>query len=189
MVSAHGQFAQKLSRMNFVTGFYETLLGAGSLETLLDAAALAVRARAGDANVALFILEKQGFNIHLVPAQNEKHDIGRRQFRQWFTAGAVKNISLAGQVCSAQRMLTLGMQASPALLKKISMVAVPLGILGQAVGFVLLWRSAEEPLQRESLESIAAITSGLRVAILAYRAAADTRLPAPSLTIHNSLSS
>jgi len=189
MVTAHGQFAQKLSRMNFVTGFYETLLGSGSLETLLDAAALAIQARAGDSNVAVFILEKQGFDIHFVSAREDLHDIGREHFQEWFTTEAVKNISLAGQICSAQRMLTLGMQASPVLLKKIFIAAVPLGILGQAVGFVLLWRSAENPIQRQSLESIAAVTSGLRAAILTCRGAADTKPVGSSMMVHNNLSS
>lgn len=182
MVGAHGQFAQKLSRLTFVAGFYETLLGCGDLQTLLDSAAMAIQARAGDPNTAIFILEKQGFDIHLVASQKDKTNLSREHFQQWFTSQAVKNIAMTGQVCSAERMLTLGMQASPALLKQISVAAVPLGILGRAVGFILLWRSAQRPLLREELESIAAAASGLRAAILACRGAADPNSPASPLT-------
>lgn len=188
MVSAHGQFAQKLSRVTFVTGFYEALLGSGNLEALLDTAALAIQARLGQTNVAIFILEKQGFDIHLVSALQDKPSIDREHFQQWFTTAAVKNVALAGQVCSSERLLTLGMLASPALLKQISVAAVPLGLLGQAVGFVLLWRSADQPLQRENLESIAAVASGLRSAILAHRGAADLKPAVSLLEVHNNLS-
>lgn len=188
MVSAHGQFAQKLSRMTFVTGFYEALLGSGNLEALLDTAALAIQARLGQTSVAVFILEKQGFDIHLVSAQ-DKLPLGREHFQQWFTPAAVKNVALAGQVCSAQRLLALGMLASPALLKQISVAAVPLGILGHAVGFVLLWRSADQPLLRDQLETVAAVASGLRAAILAHRGAADLKPAVSLLEVHNNLPS
>jgi hypothetical protein len=189
MVSAHGQFAQKLSRMTFVTGFYETLLGSGNLEALLDTAALAIQARLRQANVAVFILEKQGFDIHLVSAAQDKPPLGREHFQQWFTTAAANNVALAGQVCSAERLLTLGMQASPALLKQISIAAVPLGVLGHAVGFVLLWRSADQPLLRDQLETVAAVASGLRAAIQAHRGAADTIPPVQPIAVNSQLSS
>jgi hypothetical protein len=79
------------------------------------------------------------------------------------------------------------MQASPALLKQISIAAVPLGILGRAVGFVLLWRSADQPLLRDQLETVAAVASGLRSAILAHRGAADIKSQDTSLAIHTDL--
>jgi len=185
MVGAHGQFAQKLSRMTFVAGFYESLLGCGNLQSLLDTAALAIQARLRQTSVAVFILEKNGFDIHQVSSSQEKTGLIREQFEQWFTPASVRSMALAGQVCSAQRMLTLGMQASPALLKQISLAAVPLGILGQAVGFVLLWRPADQPFQRDQLEAVAAAASGLRSAILAHRGCAavktaDSSLAAPA---------
>lgn len=175
MVAAHGQFAQKLSRLTFVTGFYETLLGCGTLEALLDKAAMSIRLRISNAGVAVFVLEKQGYDIHIAAAPAGQPPVGRDDLQQWFSVDAVAAVCMAGRVCSASRLLTLGMQAPPGFLKQVSMTAVPLGILGCAVGFVLLWRSADEPILPEQVETLAAAASGLRAAIVAHRNAADPK--------------
>lgn len=175
MVAAHGQFAQKLSRLTFVAGFYEALLGCGTLETLLDKAALSIRSRIPNAGVAVFVLEKQGFDIHIAAAPAGQPLVGRDDLQQWFTPETAAAVARAGRICSANRLLALGMQAPPAFLKQVSMTAVPLGILGCAVGFVLLWRSAEQPILPEQMETLAAAAAGLRAAILTHRNTADPK--------------
>lgn len=175
MVAAHGQFAQKLARLTFVAGFYETLLACGTLETLLDKAAQSIRWRIPGAGVAVFLLEKQGFDIHIAPAPEDQPAVGREDLQQWFSADTVAAVARAGRICSAARLLTLGMQAPPGVLKQVALVAMPLGILGCAVGFVLLWRAADNPIQPEQIETLAAAAAGLRAAIAAKRTAPDPK--------------
>ena len=175
MVGAHGQFAQKLSRLTFVAGFYEKMLGCGSLETLLDKAALTIQSRISGARVAIFLIEKHGYDIHIAPSPENVLPINREDFQRWFTTQTVGNIASAGQVCTKQHLLTLGMQAPPALLKQVSMMALPLGVLGCAVGVVLVWRAAQEPIQGEQMDSLSAAAAGLRAAILAHRDPAELK--------------
>ncbi|HOQ05574.1 MAG TPA: hypothetical protein PKY88_10215 [Anaerohalosphaeraceae bacterium] len=177
MVAAHGQFARKLARLTFVAGFYETLLGCGTLETLLDKAAQSICSRIPDAGVAVFLLEKGGFDIHIAAAPQGAPAVGRDELQQWFTADTAAAVALAGRVCSANRLLSLGMQAPPGVLKLVSLSAVPLGVLGCAVGFVLVWRSAENPIRPEQMETLAAAAAGLRAAVLAHRSAAADLKP------------
>jgi len=175
MVAAHGQFAQKIARLTFAAGFYETLLSCGTLETLLDKAAQSIRSRIPDAGVAVFLLEKQGFDIHIAAAPQGTFAVGRDELQQWFTVETATAVALAGRICSANRLLSLGMQAPPGVLKQLSPAAVPLGVLGCAVGFVLVWRTADNPIRPEQLEALAAAAAGLRAAVLAHRSAADLK--------------
>ena len=59
-------FSHKISRLNFVAQFYETLLAASNIESLLDSAAAAVQSRVIGSNVAILLLETNGFDIHCI---------------------------------------------------------------------------------------------------------------------------
>ena len=73
------------------------------------------------------------------------------------------------RICSLDQLLRMGLQGSPAVLKTISLVAIPLGRFGQAVGFVLVYRPAHLPLQAEELSRLAAVSVGLRQAIGSFQ--------------------
>ena len=167
MVQAHGEFSRKISRLSFVTAFYEALLSASNIESLLDTAAAAISTRISEVNVAIFVLEKNGFDIHCVK-NPESSPVSLEQIESWFTARSARDISLSGQVCSVNRMLALGMIANPKHLKEISVAAVPLGTLGQASGFVMLWRGADRPFSKGELETVVSVSSGLRGAMESF---------------------
>lgn len=164
MVEAHGQFARKLSRLSFVSQFYETLLSSSNIESLLDAATGAIQARVSGSNVAIFLLESNGFDIHFIK-DPKWSPLSVEQVEGWFSTETVRDISMSSQVCGVERLLELGMQANPKELKQIAAAAVPLGALGQASGFTLLWRQAEKPFTKSELETIASVAGGLRYAI------------------------
>lgn len=164
MVATHGQFCSKISRLTFMTQFYETLLSSSNIESLLDTAAAAIQSRVSGSNVAIFLVESNGFDIHFIK-DPDFSPVSVEEVEDWFTTESVHDISLSNQVCSISRLLELGIQANPKDLKGLSVSAVPLGTLGPVAGFVLLWRQADQPFGKGELETISSIASGLRYAI------------------------
>ena len=63
----------------------------------------------------------------------------------------------------------MGLSANPAMLKKLSIAAIPLSRVGPSVGVILLYRSAENPLRPKELSRIASVTIGLGKAIMLCR--------------------
>ncbi len=168
MVSAHEQFSLKLTRAAFAVSFYESLLACTGLEETLDRAVSLIRADIPQCGAAIFLAEANGFDVHLARPE-DSHAIEKTHFQCWFTRDIVRQISQTNRVCSLYEMLKMGLQAPPSAVKTLSAAAVPLGRLGQGVGFVLIYRSAESPLLPEELSRVAGITAGLREAIIRFK--------------------
>lgn len=163
IVSAHREFSLKLARLNFAVSFYEALLSAADREALLDIAVQSIRTEIDDASAAVFLLEDNGFDVHLAGGLYEAAE--SHSFRDWFTRGLVDHISRTNRVCSLEQLLRMGLQGPPAILKTLSAAAVPLGRFGQGLGFIFVYRHAGHPLTSEELSRVAGISSGLRDAM------------------------
>ena len=161
IVSAHREFSLKLSRLNFAVSFYEALLSANDHDELLDIAVQCIRRDIDEAGAAIFLLEDNGFNVHL--ADTGLSDTAEsHSFQDWFTRRLVDHISRTNRVCSLEQLLRMGLQGPPAVLKTLSAAAVPLGRFGQGLGFIFIYRDAAHPLTGEELSRVAAISNGLR---------------------------
>jgi len=171
MVSAHDQFSLKLTRLAFAASFYESLLACTGLEETLDRAVELLRANVPQSGAAIFLAEASGFDVHLAKSADQ-NQVEKSHFQCWFTRQIVRQISQTNRVCTLSEMLKMGLQAPPSALKTLSAAAVPLGRLGQGVGFVLVYRTAESPLLAEELSRIAAVTPGLREAVIRFKPAA-----------------
>lgn len=178
MVSAHEQFLLKLTRLAFATSFYESLLGCAGLEEMLDRAVLQIRAAIAQSGAAIVLIETGGFDVHIAKSA-DRQQVEQSHIHNWFTPDIVRQISHTNRICSLSDMLKMGLQASPSALKTLSAAAVPLGRLGLGVGFILIYRNAENPLLAEELSSIAAVTPGLREAIIRFKPI-DTEIKACS---------
>jgi len=168
MVTAHREFATKLAKLTFVTSFYESLLQSDDLADLLDAAVWGIREAVTGADTAVFLLAENGFDVHVADA-GISDPVEKREFQHWFTRELVSSVSQMNRVCSLEKLLKMGLQGPPAILKTISIAAIPLGRLGQGIGFVLVYRPAHLPLQAEELSRVAAISVGLRAAIESFQ--------------------
>lgn len=164
IVSAHQEFSQKLSRLNFAASFYETLLAAADREAVLDMAAQGIGSEIDEAGAAVFLLAEHGFEMHFTDAGSPAGAEGQ-SFQDWFTRSLVDHISRTNRICSLEQLLRMGLQAPPAMLKTLSAAAVPLGRFGEGMGFIFVYRYAARPLTAEELSRVAAITSGLRDAL------------------------
>ena len=168
MVSAHREFSTKLAALSFAASYYESLLGCTDLEDLLDTAVQGIREAAKETDAAIFLLSDNGFDVHIADT-GVADPVEKRQFQHWFTRELVNSVSQMNRICSLDQLLRMGLQGSPAVLKTISLAAIPLGRFGQAVGLVLVYRPAHLPLQTEELSRLAAVSTGLREAIDSFQ--------------------
>ena len=168
MVSAHREFSTKLAALSFVASYYESLLGCTDLDDLLDTAVQGIREDVKETDAAIFLLSENGFDVHIADT-GVADPVEKRQFQHWFTREMVNSVSQMNRICSLDQLLRMGLQGSPAVLKTISLAAIPLGRFGQAVGFVLVYRPAHLPLQTEELSRLAAVSTGLREAIDSFQ--------------------
>ena len=168
MVSAHREFSTKLAALSFAASYYESLLGCTDLDDLLDTAVQGIREAVKETDAAIFLLSENGFDVHIADT-GVADPVEKRQFQHWFTRELVNSVSQMNRICSLDQLLRMGLQGSPAVLKTISLAAIPLGRFGQAIGFVLVYRPAHLPLQTEELSRLAAVSTGLREAIDSFQ--------------------
>ncbi|MHC5144998.1 MAG: hypothetical protein ACYSOX_05160 [Planctomycetota bacterium] len=168
MVSAHREFSTKLAALSFAASYYESLLGCTDLDDLLDTAVQGIREAVKETDAAIFLLSENGFDVHIADT-GVADPVEKRQFQHWFTRELVNSVSQMNRICSLEQLLRMGLQGSPAVLKTISLAAIPLGRFGQAVGFVLVYRPAHLPLQTEELSRLAAVSTGLREVIDSFQ--------------------
>lgn len=170
MVSAHQQFSLKLANLTFSAAFYEAILSCSDLEHLLDTATDAIRNQISEAGAGIFLLDAHGFDVYIADA-GLADQIEKSHFQSWFTRDLVDDISRTSRVCSLEHLLRMGLQGPPAILKTISAAAVPLGRMGEGIGFIWVYRPAHLPLTKEELSQVAGISTGLRVAIQSFQTA------------------
>ena len=106
MVSAHQEFSLKLAKLNFAVSFYESLLSANDRDEILDIAVQCIRSNTDEASAAIFLLEDNGFNVHLADAGLSEHSESHF-FQDWFTRRLVNHISRTNQVCSLEQLLRM----------------------------------------------------------------------------------
>lgn len=106
------------------------------------------------------------FELHMFESEKP---IGLEKYRleNCFTAELVEQICKANKLLSLDDMFAMGLQGNLAGLNKISAVTVPLGDLGQSLGFVLIYRSSQNELTTDELYRVSAIRAGLSRAIQA----------------------
>ncbi len=168
MVSAHRDFSTKLAALSFAASYYESLLGCTDLDDLLDTTVQGIRQAVKEADAAVFLLSENGFDVHIADV-GVADPVEKKEFQHWFTREMVQSVSQMNRICSLEQLLRMGLQGSPAILKTISLAAIPLGRFGQPLGFVLVYRPAHLPLQSEELSRLAAVTVGLRKAIGSFQ--------------------
>lgn len=168
MVSAHKDFVKQLTIMTFGVKFYESVLDQPDLGSLLDMAVDTIASVVNNSKVSIFLLRDKTFDIHMANA-TDPIEVEHIDFESCFTSEVVKEISRATHVCSLDEMCHQGLFASPAILGSISAAAVPLGHVGDPVGFILLHRSVDNKLQNDEIEQVAGITTGLCSAIQTFR--------------------
>jgi len=167
MVLANKDVIEQLRLLTYTVDFYESITGEIDMTALLDKAARQVRQFVKDCNVAIFLTNSSGFELHM--AADNPIEIGENNIESCFTEGLVNEICRLNKISSLDDMCNMGLQGNPNILNSISAAAIPLGRFSEPVGFILICRGAENILTARELEKVATITPGLRNAINACR--------------------
>ena len=164
IVSAHGDFVRQLCNLGFGVKFYESLLGESNTSGILGTAAELIKDCVADCNVAVFLVDNGGFELH-VEDEKAPIDIDSGRLESYFTSEVADNICRSNKVCSLEDMFEMGLIGNLGELGRICAAAIPLGRSGAAVGFILLYRSSQKKFGRDELEKVVGITPGLLRAI------------------------
>jgi len=163
MVLANKDVIEQLRILTYTVDFYESISGEVDMTVLLDKGARQVRQFVQDCNVAIFLSNSNGFELHM--ADDTPIEVDGSKIESYFTEEVVNDICRSNKICSLDDMCKIGLQGNPNVFNNISAAAVPLGRFSEPVGFILICRSAENKLTSGELEKVATITPGLRNAI------------------------
>ena len=195
LIGAQREFIKKLNTISFVASFYESIVGTTDLNNLLYTAVRIIKAETDDATVILFLRESADdlrfaifdWRLGLVQqstianGQSPAGDaLGRKiPLEACFTPELMDGICRSNKVCTLEDMFAMGLQGNLTELNKISAVAIPLGLPGSPLGFMLLYRSSQNKLSADEIERVSAVTYGLSRAIASCQSFChkDTKTP------------
>lgn len=164
IVATQKDFIKKLKTLSFVVDFYESITGQTELNILLSNTADCLRQSFCDTNLAVFLLKSDSFQVHTFES-DQPTDIDTEQLTGSFSLEVVNNIANANKLCLAEDMFAMGLQGNLKMFSKICIRAVSLCANGSPVGFIMVYRSAQNEFRADELEKITAITPGLTRAI------------------------
>jgi hypothetical protein len=168
LIAAQRDFIKKLDTISFTANFYETIVGATDLSSLILTAGKLIKDEIPDANIAFFLCQADSFELHMFES-NQPIALGKQRLENCFSPELVDNICKSNKICTLDDMFAMGLQGNLTSLNKISAVTVPLGRLGSSRGFILICRSSQNKLTADELNNICAITCGLSRAIASCR--------------------
>ena len=169
IIAAQREFIKRLDTIGFTAGFYEAIVGASDLSSLLLTTDKLIKDEIPDANVAFLLRQADSFELHMSEV-DKPITLEKQQLENCFTPELVDNICKSNKLCTLDDMFAMGLQGNLVSLNKISAVTVPLNQLGLSLGFILIYRSSQNKLTADELSNISAVTSGLSRAIASCQA-------------------
>lgn len=169
-ISAQAEFIKRLNTINFTASFYEAILAAADLSSLLYTAGKIIKNEISDTNVTFFLLADGSFELYMFDS-DKPIALEKQHFENCFTPEVVDNICKANKICCLDDMFAMGLQAPLGKFGKISAFTIPLGRAGSSLGFILIYRESPGKLTSEELKNITAVTCGLSGAIRSFQAA------------------
>jgi hypothetical protein len=166
LIAAQREFIKRLNTISFTASFYESILATNDLSKLLYIAGKLIKDELSHANVTFFLRQAEGFELHMFQS-DEPITLEKHRMENYVGAELVESICKANKVCTLDDMFAMGLQGNLVGLNQISAVTIPLGELGQSLGFILIYRSSQEGIAANELNRICAMTRGLSRAIQA----------------------
>jgi len=164
ILKAHTDFISHLKNFQFAADFYENILGVTSSEHLARAVGEYFTANLDEINMAIVFMSANRPQIYIYSSDSKLEDIPN-QIGPYITPRMVQLVCQTGSICSPDQLCEMGFFASPAVLKKISLAAIGLNTAGPALGMLLVYRSAKEPLGKCELTKIASVVPGISIAL------------------------
>jgi hypothetical protein len=164
LVAAQRSFIKKLKTISFTAGFYESILGATDLNSLLYRAVKQIRRKIDEATIVFFLRQAESFEIYVFDS-GRPPALGRQQLEGCFSQELAENICQSNKVHTLEDIFEIGVGGDFTALSGVSAVTIPLGVFGSSSGFILICRAADERLTADETGDISAVTSGLSQAI------------------------
>jgi hypothetical protein len=168
LIAAQRDFIKRLDTISFTANFYETIAGITELSSLILLASKLIKDETADANVAFFLRQADNFELHIFES-TQPILLEKQGLENCFTPEVVDNICKSNKICTLDDMFAMGLQGNLTRLNEISAATIPLSQLGPSLGFILIYRSAQNKLTADELNNIAAISPGLSRAIASCR--------------------
>jgi hypothetical protein len=169
LISAQRDFIKRLDTISFTANFYETIVGTMDLSSLILIASKLIKEATGGANVTFFLHQGENFELHMFESE-QPILLEKQRLENCFTPEVVDNICKSNKICSLDDMFAMGLEGNLTGLNEISAATIPLSQLGPSLGFILIYRSAQNKLSPNELNNIAATAPGLSRAIASCQA-------------------
>jgi hypothetical protein len=163
-VAAQKDFIKSLNTIGFAADFYEAIAGLTELNELLCTAGNLIKDQIPDANVAFSLLANNNFELHIFES-DQPINLEDKRIENFFTTELVNEIAKSNRICTIDDMLAMGLAGNPRCIEKVTAVG--------SLGFVLVYRSSQKPLDNDELKCITQIAPGLSRAIAACRVLAN----------------
>lgn len=167
LVGAQREFVRRLNQIGFAARFYKGLLGAADLRTVVIQAGRLIREELQGARVVLFLRQGEGGETRAWDVE-PACDSQEVRLEEYLTPDLAAGISKSNRLCTMDDLFGMGLEGNRQVLNQFSAATVPLNDLGRSLGFLLLCRSVEHPLQNDELERVTLVTCGLSQAIRGY---------------------
>jgi len=166
-ITAQKDFIKRLDTISFRANFCESIAGTGDLNELLYTAGKLIQEEIADSNVAFFLRQAEGFKLHIFGGGDGTCEW--QHMENFFTAELVDNICKSNKLCTLNSLFAMGLKGNLGQLNKISAVTIPLNHAGLSLGFILIYRPAQNKLTESELNNVCAVTTGLSQAIASCR--------------------
>jgi len=174
LIAAQRDFIRRLNTISFAADFYKSIIGIADLNRLLSTARKLIKDELANANISFFLRNTNSSTVPSglwdTPESDKSIASANKRLEKYFTNEVIENICKSNKMCSIDGMFAMGLQGNLVELNKISACAIPLGHLGQAVGFILVYRSSENKLTADELHKISAVTCGMSRALQSCQA-------------------
>jgi hypothetical protein len=167
-IAAQKDFIKRLDTISFTANFYESIIGIGDLNSLLDTASKLIQEEIADSNVVFFLRQAEGFKLHIFESNSKAGE--QQNPENFFTAELVDNICKANKLCTLDSLFAMGLEGNLSQLNKISAVTIPLSRSGSSLGFILIYRPVQNKLTETEVNNVFAVTAGLSQAIASCQA-------------------
>jgi hypothetical protein len=168
LIAAQRDFIKRLSTISFAANFYETITGTTELSSLILTASKLIKDETADANVTFFLRQADNFELHIFES-TQPILLEKQGLENCFTPEVVEAICKSNKICTLDDMFAMGLQGNLTRLSEISAATIPLSRHGPSLGFILIYRPAQNKLTADELNNIAAISPGLSRAIASCR--------------------
>jgi hypothetical protein len=169
LIVAQKQFIQHLETLSFVAAFYKSLLGIRDLGRLLDTAGQNLGRHTSEAHVVFHLRQNGLFRRYAFDSEPDAA-ADQVQLVDCLTVELAEEICKANKTCSLDDLLTLGLQANPAVVNRLSAVTIPLCQAGRSLGFIMLCRPTHQPFTTAEIHRVSSVSGGLAAAIEACEA-------------------